>query len=151
MITLSLSSGYAWSIWNDEGGVQPSIESLDLPPKECAALKDWSKTSKPNLHAPEFTGRKEHDAQGRELAQRLQTALGDRLHVAFISWLAFDPNKWRSQWLKEDLVAGSAEDYWIDEDLPEEIVCSIVKIYPDCGGAYLWDLDGCMIGNDNPK
>jgi hypothetical protein len=26
----------------------------------------------------------------------------------------------------------------------------VVRIFPDFGGAYLWDLDGCCISNDNP-
>ena len=150
MLRLSISYGYAWSVWEDKGGLQPDIESLALPRKFVAPLKAWTFREDMTLHEPMFTGRKEYDEEGRALAMQLQQAVGDRLHVMFHHWEAFDPKQWRYQWREEDLLTGDCEEYWLNEDLPEDVVTKVVKIYPDFCGAYLWDLDGCCIGNEDP-
>ena len=97
-----------------------------------------------------YTRRKEFDAEGRKLVAELQRAVGDRFHVSFRSWVTFDPKHWRTLWRDEDLFSGASEENWFNDDLPDEVVVKVVKIYPDFGGAYLWDMNGWGIGNDAP-
>jgi len=100
--------------------------------------------------APTFTGRAAFDAKGRALVAQLQKAVGDNFHVMFHHWISFDPKQWRSRWREEDLLSGKCKEFWLHEYLPIEVVTKVLSIYPDCGGAYLCDLDGCCIGNDKP-
>lgn len=150
MIELHISAGHAWSVWKTEGGLQPTVESLAIPPEFGAPLQEWTFRKVPGIHAPTFTGRQKFDAEGRALAAELQRSVGDRFHVVFRHWAAFDPTRWQTQWREEDLLSGSWKDFWIHEDLPDGLEKKVVQIYPDCGGAYLWDLDGCCIGNEDP-
>ena len=55
MIRLSISYGYAWSVWEDKGGLQPDIESLALPRKFVAPLKAWTFREDMTLHEPMFS------------------------------------------------------------------------------------------------
>ena len=64
--------------------------------------------------------------------------------------MEFDPKQWRSFWREENLFSGEWKEFWLHEDLPEGIAVKVIRIHPDFGGAYLWDLDGCCIGNDAP-
>jgi len=150
MIKLTISAGYAWYVWEDKGGLQPTIESLAIPSKLGAKLNAWTFKRVAGIHAPTFTGRKEYDAKGRAIAADLQRAVGDRFHVMFHHWVAWDPTRWQTLWREEDLLSGESEEYWMEEDLPEKIALNVVRIYPDFCGAYLWDAEGCGIGNDDP-
>jgi hypothetical protein len=150
MIEISISAGYGWHLWKVGGGLQPSLESLRLPQEPVDRLKAWSKRAVRDLHAPTFTGRKEFDLEGRALAKELQdAAIGEDIHILFNHWQEFDPGRWAALWRKENLRTGHSDEYWLEEDLPKEVVTKIVHIFPDCGGCYVWDLDGTA-GFDEP-
>lgn len=150
MIELHISAGHAWSVWKTEGGLQPTLSALEIPPEFGMPLEEWTFKKRPGIHVPTFTRRRQFDAEGRKLAMQLQRSVGDRFHIVFRSWEEFDPKRWRTHWREEDLFSGQWKDFWIDDDLPEGLATKVVTIYPDCGGAYLWDLDGCCIGNEDP-
>jgi len=150
MIQLNISAGYAWTVWDDRGGLQPRIDSLNLPSEICAQLKAWTFRGGSAIHSPTFTGRKEFDVEGRATAAELQRSVGDRLHVIFRCWVKFDPKRWQALWRGEDLLSGEVKEFWLEEDLSDELAVKVVRIFPDCGGAYLWDLNSGCIGNEDP-
>lgn len=152
MIEVSISAGCVCSVWKVGGGLQPRLESLPLPPEVMAKLEEWRKTFDSTCWEPLFSRRKAHDAEGRIIAAELQQAVGDKdIQIIFRHWVEFDPKQWRSFWRKENLCTGEWKEFWIDEDLPEGIAVKVVQIFPDCGGAYLWDLDGTCIDNASPS
>lgn len=150
MIELHISAGCAWSVWETRGGLQPTIEELKIPPEFGNPLKEWAFRKISGIHDPLFTGRREFDAEGRSLAMRLQEEVGSRFHVNFRNWIAFDSKRWRTRWKDEDLLTGRSKFCWIEEDLPGNLAIKVLRIFPDAAGTYLWDLNGCCIGNENP-
>jgi hypothetical protein len=149
MIRLDISVGHSWSVWETEGGLQPTLASLNLPAEQVAKLEAWSKRCTRELWHPTYTGRKAFDAEGRALAIDLQRAIGETIHIRFRSWVAFDSRRWRTLWRDEDLVTGESEDNWFDDYLPDDLAIRVVQIYPDFAGAYLWDLNSCCISNES--
>ena len=135
-------------VHEDQGGIQPDIESLKIPKEVLAPIESWLSKCAPDL--PDYIGREKLDAEGLVIATKLQQALGERIHVNFRRWIAFDKKSWRSKWREENLLSGSYNEFWMDECIPDDQAIKVVKIYPDCGGAYLWDLNGMCIGNDYP-
>lgn len=150
MIELSISAGCSCSVWKTEGGLQPRIEEIGIPTEFSIRLDDWINKCSPEHWAPSYSGRKELDAEGRALAGELQHAVGDKFAVNFRHWVAFDPKQWRTLWREELIPTGECKEFWLEDDLPDDVAVKVVKIFPDCGGAYLWDLDGVCIGNENP-
>lgn len=150
MIELHISAGCSFSVWETKGGLQPRLESVPIPQEFMAKLEAWRKSYDSTCWQPLYSKRKEHDAKGRIIAAELQQAVGDKFHVTFRNWVEFDPKQWRSFWREENLFSGECKEFWINEDLPEEIATKVVSIAPDFEGAYLWDLDGCCIGNEGP-
>lgn len=150
VIELYISASYAWSVWKKDGGLQPTVESLALPPEARAPLREWTFRKVPGLHAPTFSGRQAHDAEGRALAIALQHAVGNRLQVVFRHWISFDRQHWRTLSGEENLLTGKRQEFFTHVDLPEEIAVSVLRIFPDVAGAYSWDLNACCIGNENP-
>ena len=150
VIELHITPGCAWSVWETMGGLQPRLDSLGIPPEFITKFRPWKEKWCSDFWEPKFIGRKEYDAEGRAHATELQRAVGDRFHIVFRHWVSFDSNQWRTEWREEDLVTGETNEFWIEDDLPEGLAVKVVKIYPDCNGTYLWDLDGCCIDNTDP-
>lgn len=150
MIQLTIAAGCAFSYWKVGGGMQPTEKELGIPRNWLAKFKRWLDASHPEHHEPHFTGRKELDARGRVIAAELQQAVGGRIHVLFHHWLEFDRKRWRTRWHEEDLYSGKCREYWMDDELTEDMAVKVVRIFPDYGGFYLWDLNGCGIGNEDP-
>ncbi len=149
MIELHISPGYSWSVWETKGGLQPTVESLNIPPSFTKRFEKWE--SKMGRYKSEYPDDeyKKYEAEGRDIALELQRAVGEQFHVIFRYWEAFDPKRWKTKWREEDLFTGKSKDeFWLHEDLPENLVNRVVRIYPDYCSAYLWDLDGCCTCND---
>lgn len=138
------------SVWETNGGLQPQMEDMDLPLETFIPLDEWALNTPQDLHCPSFTRRTEYDAKGRILALQLQQQLGERIHVNFRAWVEFDPNGWQTKWHEEDLLTGDSTEFWIEEDLPEDIVVKIISVFPDACGVFLWDLDAGCIDNSDP-
>jgi hypothetical protein len=148
MIKVSIFAGCTCSVWKVGGGLQPGLVSLPLPPEVMAKLEAWKKTYDSTCWSPLFSRRKAHDAEGRIIAAELQKAVGDKdIQIIFRHWVEFDPKQWRSFWREENLCTGERQEFWLPEDLPNGIELKVVRIFPDDGGAYLWDLEGSCIGN----
>jgi len=138
MIKLLISAGCASTVHEDKGGRQPRLEDLSIPPEFTAKLAAWQKKCDSTCWKPLYSRRKEHDAEGRSIAADLQQAVGDKFHVFFRHWVEFDSKQWRSFWREEDLYSGETNEFWLSEDLPDEIAEKVLRIYPDIGGCYLW-------------
>ena len=151
VIELSISAGHSCSVHIVAGGLQPNLEDLPIPPEFYAKLEVWLKKYDATCFEPLFSGRKAHDAEGLEIAKELQRAVGKKkIQVVFRHWVDFDPKQWRRFYREENLFTGECKEFWIEGDLPDDLAKKVVKIFPDCCGMYLWDLDGCCIGNEDP-
>jgi hypothetical protein len=150
MIKLSISAGHTWTVNEDNGALQPTVESLGMPAETAAKLERWQNRWLADYEVPEFIGRKDYEAQGRDIAEELQKTVGARFHVVFRHWVNFDSRRWQTLWREEDLFSGEQKEFWLEDFLPDDVVGKVVFIYPDFGGAYLWDLDGSCIGNEGP-
>jgi len=141
-----LSAGCSCTVSKVGGGLQPRLEELPIPPEFLAKIEAWMKKYDATCWEPSYSHRKEHDAEGRAIAEGLQQAVADKnIQVVFRQWMEFDPKQWRSYWRDENLFTWSRKQFWLSEDLPDELATKVLRIYPDFGGAYLWDLDGCCL------
>jgi len=71
------------------------------------------------------------------------------IQIIFRQWMEFDPKQWRSYWRDENLFTWRVKTFWLNEDLPDDLAEKVLRIFPDFGGAYLWDADGCCLGVDS--
>ncbi len=146
MIELTITAWHPCSVWKTGGGLQPTVESLNLPREFITKLETWRKQFDSTCGEPLFSRRKEHDAEGRAIAAELQQAAGDKIQVIFRHWVAYDQTQWRSFWREENLHSGKCKEFWLEEDLPDELSEKLLTIYPDFSGTYLWDLNGGSLG-----
>lgn len=144
---ITISAGHAPSVWKVGGGLQPRLEDLHVPPQFAAKLEAWNGKYDATCGKPSYSRRREHDAAGRAIAEELQQAVGEgNIHVLFRHWADFEPKGWRSRWREENLFTLKVKDFWLEEDLPDELVTRVLRIFPDFAEAYLWDLDGGSLG-----
>ena len=147
MIILTIAPGYACSVHDDKGGLQPTVESLGIPPALAAKLKVLHGKFRRKHFAPKYSGRKALEAEFRVIAEELQRSVGDRFVVEFRSWVRFDAKHWRTRWREVLLTTGKTKEFWIPDGLPDKLLRKVVRIFPDFGGAYLWDVDAGRLGN----
>ena len=141
-----LSAGHACTVSKVGGGLQPGLEELPIPPEFMAKIEAWDKKTDATCWAPSYSHRKEHDAEGRAIAEALQQAVADKnIQVVFRTWLEFDSKQWRAYWQDQNLFTWARKEFWLDEYLPGELATKVLRIFPDYVGACLWDLDGCCL------
>ncbi|MCU0772049.1 MAG: hypothetical protein MUE94_09830 [Verrucomicrobia bacterium] len=117
-----------------------------MPEEFTARLNDWRKRYDASCGCPLYLRRKDHDAEGRSIAAELHHAVcKNDIHVIFRHWEAFDFRHWRTLRREENLATGNCRALWLEEDLPEALASRVVRIFPDHGGTYLWDLDGAAV------